>query len=239
MNLNKRKVFGIIIILIGICIVMYPIVKTTYANYVQKQLMHEIKQAIKDNMEGEKQASPDEHENSEDTEDTEDTEVTHTITIDNHYDELGLVEEEQLEEESAEKTRERLKNQEVIGIIEIEKIKLIYAVVEGTSDDNLGVAIGHMLNTAGLGQTGNCALAGHRGGTSGPYFKNIDKLSVGDEIKLTNTNGNEYLYHVTESFIVEPTDVWVAENNATEALLTLITCTDNGSKRLIVRAKMD
>ena len=165
-------------------------------------------------------------------------EVIPSVPLDNHYADLTLVEEEQQEEESPEKTKERLRGEQVIGIIEIPEIDLVYAIVEGTSDSSLGVAIGHMTGTAQLGQVGNSALAGHRGGTSGPYFKHLDKLSIQDEIKITNIAGEEYIYKVTESFVVEPTDVWVVENTKDETLLTLITCTENGSKRLIVRAKL-
>ena len=109
-------------------------------------------------------------------------------------------------------------------------------MVEGTTDYNLGVAIGHMTNSVGMGEVGNCALAGHRGGTSGPYFKNINKLTNGDEIRLTDLYGNTYLYKVTESFLVEPNEVWVADSDTSQKMLTLITCQDNATKRLIVRA---
>lgn len=236
--MNRRKVFGLIIIAIGVCIFLYPIVKQTYSAHIQKQLMKEIKAVIKENM-SEKNLL----ENAEepDLTVTISPSVSESVTdsIQKDYRTLSLTEEESVEEESAQSTQDRLKNQQVIGIIEIEKIDLIYAIVEGTSIDNLGVAIGHMKNTAALGQQGNCALAGHRGGTSGPYFKYLNKLEKGDKIKVTDINGTEYLYQVLETFVVEPSDVWVADNDTEDTILTLITCQDNGSKRLIVRAVME
>lgn len=231
--MNKRKAIGIAIIVVGACIFMYPIVKQAYARHVQEQLMHEIKQVITENMTEEDQGQPS-------TVTSQDNPTkTPTSTLEENYTDLALMEGTQEEEETPETTKERLKNQKVIGIIEIDKIDLIYAIVEGTSDSNLGVAIGHMSETAALGQVGNSALAGHRGGTSGPYFKYINKLEEGDPIKVTDVEGIEYIYNVTESFIVDPTDVWVAENTTTDKLLTLISCTENGSRRLIVRAKAE
>ena len=226
--MNKRKIFGILIMVLGFCIFMYPIVRQANAKRVQNNLMKDIREVIKENMDISA---------TEDTSDTNDNDSDLNTTLEEEYADLTLTQEVQQETENPENVRDRLKNQTVMGIIEIDKIDLIYAVVEGTSDDNLGVAIGHMKNTAKFGQPGNCVLAGHRGGISGPYFKKIDKLKVGDPIKLTDANGVEYTYLVTESFIVEPTEVCVAENNTDEKILTLITCEDNSTKRLIVRAK--
>lgn len=218
--------------ILGICIFLYPIVKLTNAKRVQTHLMNDIKEVIEENMALSSKKNAD-------ALNEEDNVSNSNNTVAEEYAELSLVNEEQKEQETPTNIRDRLKNQTVLGIIEIDKIDLIYAVVEGTKDENLGVAIGHMKNTAALGQPGNCALAGHRGGISGPYFKKIDKLKKGDAIKLTDANGTVYTYYVTESFIVEPSDVWVAENNTQEKMLTLITCENNSTKRLIVRAKAE
>ncbi len=128
----------------------------------------------------------------------------------------------------------------MIGVIQIEAIDLIYAIVEGTETEDIGVAIGHISDTAGLGELGNCALAGHRGGYSGPYFKNVDQLKKGDSVVITKAGGQKFEYRVTESFIVEPTELWVIEDTGDEkAVLTLVTCEDSGDTRLIVRCEME
>lgn len=130
----------------------------------------------------------------------------------------------------------RLNGQKVIGVIQIPKIELIYAIVEGADSAEIGVAIGHMSNTAGLGETGNCALAGHRGGYSGPYFKNLDQLEIGDEVVVTDTKHQTFTYKVTETMVVEPDEVWVIEDTGEDvAMLTLVTCENSGTQRLIVR----
>ncbi len=140
------------------------------------------------------------------------------------------------EEEDEQENANRLNGKKVIGVIQIPKIELIYAIVEGSDAAEIGVAIGHMSNTAQLGEIGNCALAGHRGGYSGPYFKNLDKLEIGDEVVITNTKHEMFTYKVTETMIVQPDEVWVVEDTGEGvAMLTLVTCESNGTERLIVR----
>lgn len=51
----------------------------------------------------------------------------------------------------------------VIGMIEIDAIGTKYPIVEGAGLDELRYAVGHVSSTAGIGENGNCVLAGHRG----------------------------------------------------------------------------
>ena len=150
-----------------------------------------------------------------------------------------LLENPDAPEQDAEDEKEnanRLNGQKVIGVIQIPKIELIYAIVEGSDAAEIGVAIGHMSSTAQLGEIGNCALAGHRGGYSGPYFKNLDKLEIGDEVIITNAKHEVFTYKVTETMIVQPDEVWVIEDTGEGvAMLTLVTCENSGTERLIVR----
>lgn len=138
-----------------------------------------------------------------------------------------------------EKRQELLKKQTVYGIVEIPEIDVYYAVVKGTDNENIRVAIGHMEGTAHFGQIGNCVLAGHRGGMYSTFFKNIDKLKQGSVVKVTNMRKEEFTYRVYEKIVVEPTDTSVIRNIGEEKTLTLISCEENGTKRLIVRCRME
>lgn len=237
----KRKVkliIGIIIILIGLGIFSYPIVNTTYASYQQKKLMKEIKDQIRKNMDAKKPSVTDTVKVSED--DSKPTKVPKK-EIDEEFNSLELENEDTQADDlySNVTVSERLNGQNVIGIIEIPKIELVYAIVEGTEHENIGVAIGHFKDSAQIGEKGNCALAGHRGGTSGPYFKNIDMLVSGDVVSVTNVYGEVFDYIVYDSFVVEPYETYVVkplEEKGT--ILTMVTCTDNGTRRLIVHAKI-
>ncbi len=132
----------------------------------------------------------------------------------------------------------RLSGQKCVGVIACDKIDLCYAIVEGVEYANIGVSIGHFEESAGIGKEGNCALAGHNGGFYGRYFGDIKDLRKGDEIKLTDLLGQEFSYKVTESFKCEPTDIEVVGDLGEKGkYLTLVTCCENGKRRLIVRAK--
>lgn len=128
---------------------------------------------------------------------------------------------------------------EVMGIVSIPKIDVDLMFVEGVTKQALKFAVGHMPGTAMPGEVGNCALAGHRSYTFGEYFNRLDEVEVGDEIQITR--GKEtYIYKVYESFLVEPTEVWVTEPIENKKIVTLITCHPvvKATHRLIVRGEL-
>lgn len=267
----KRKllfILGIVLLVVGIGVFLFPIVSQARNAHKQRVMMDEVKQQIinsmfaadtdekadtqktdpgTENSPANGEASTEGNETTDSSEEVgEETGTDTANTADNTPDTDSesepatlagdLVEEETVEE--ATYTRSRLSGQKCIGIITIETINLIYPVVEGVETDNIGVAIGHFPDSAAIGAEGNCAMAGHNGGTYGRYFGDIKNLKVGDEVILTNTKGEEYKYYVTESFVVEPTDVYVVGDLGVEGkYLTMVTCTQHGSKRLIVRAQ--
>ena len=130
--------------------------------------------------------------------------------------------------------------QKVIGVIKISKIKVKAPIVEGVKSANLRVGIGHIPGTAGLGQAGNCALAGHRSYTFGRFFNRLDELKIGDTISIITRDG-EYKYTVYDKTVVLPSDVSVLKGSKDENVLTLITCTPIyvATHRLIVKARLE
>ncbi len=125
-----------------------------------------------------------------------------------------------------------------IGIVEIEKINVLYAVVEGTEDEQINRAVGHLKESAGIGQQGNCVIAGHRGGYYGTFFERLPELENGDVIKMTDVNGTEYCYAVYDKKEVHPADWSVVRDLSDLHTLTLITCEDDTRKRIVVHAAM-
>lgn len=101
----------------------------------------------------------------------------------------------------------------------------------------------HYGTTAMPGQAGNIVLLGHSSGqlwTPGDYkfvFTMLEKLSVNDRIFL-EYKGTRYIFSVTDSKVVPPSDLSVAQHTP-EPQLTLITCTPVGTdtNRLVVTAK--
>lgn len=127
-----------------------------------------------------------------------------------------------------------------IGKVEIPEIGLDFMMVEGVSTSNLKEGIGHYPDTPQPGQLGNAALAGHRT-TYGNPLLNADELGAGDRITLTTLAGT-FVYNVTESFVVGPSDYWVVGTEDEEvASLTVTTCHPawSASQRLVIRAELD
>ena len=126
-----------------------------------------------------------------------------------------------------------LSKEEVIGLIEIEALDIKYAVLEGAGSYELSCGIGHISDTAGIGEVGNCVLAGHNGSRHGTYFTNLKTLKEGDVIKLTDKKGNQYFYVAESMKVVGPYDNSVKDQgDAVE--LTLLTCENSGTMRLVV-----
>ena len=243
-------IIGIIIIVAGIGIIIYPIATHLYSEHAQKILMEEAKEEILKNiLEANAQTTEaptptpviaDSSTDGTGTDTSEPSTVPEPTAAADATDILGadIGEEEPIE--TAEQTLDssRLAGQKCIGIITIDDISLVYAVVEGVKDSNIGVAIGHFPDSVAIGAEGNCALAGHNGGHYSRYFKDIKKLKKGAKVILTDLNGYEYTYEVYESFICEPSDLYVVEDLGIKGkYLTMVTCTNGGTQRYIVRAK--
>lgn len=215
---NKRKLFGILLITAGLIVCLIPAGLTLSTQIRQKQMLKQIREQMKEQGRAEKK----------------DASVAAKGSVENEFTQLEL---EQKDEAQDGEAAQYLKYQTIIGIIEIDKLGITFPVVEGSARDNIRVAVGHMTNTKAIGEKGNCVLAAHRGGVFGEFFKNIHKLKNGDKVVVTDASGREYTYEVYEQQVIEPTDFSVCEDIGDDTTLTLLSCENNGQKRLIVRCK--
>lgn len=91
------------------------------------------------------------------------------------------------------------------------------------------------------GQNGNTVILGHSSNdifNQGAYkfvFVLLDRLQPGDVFYL-NYNGTRYVYKVTSTKVIDPTDVQALEIGSDKPYATLITCTPPGTalKRLLI-----
>ena len=86
-------------------------------------------------------------------------------------------------------------------------------------------------------ENGNLCIAGHNYDNS-LFFSNIASLSADDDIFIYDNFGNKYIYKVYDIYEVTPSDlspIYDYDENLKQ--LTLITCNNLNSKRIIVRAK--
>jgi len=63
-------------------------------------------------------------------------------------------------------------------------------------------------------------------------------LKIGDIVELTDLSGRMIQYKVYKKYIVDPTDVsCTSQHTNGKREITLITCTNNGEKRHIIKAE--
>lgn len=127
----------------------------------------------------------------------------------------------------------------IIGILEIPKTDIKVAIQEGTDEETLKYAVGHFKETVLPGEEGNFAVAGHRAYTYNKFFSNLDKVEIGDEIKVI-TKENTYTYRVNSSEVVLPEQVEVLNSTDNNKTITLITCTPkySGTHRLVLKGEL-
>ena len=84
---------------------------------------------------------------------------------------------------------------------------------------------------------GNVALAGHNN-YSGTMFSKNKNLNIGDRILLTDLSKNTLEYEIYDKFVTDPNDVSILETkDETIREVTLITCKNGRSNRLVIKAK--
>jgi sortase A len=113
-------------------------------------------------------------------------------------------------------------------------------VVPGVGVSDLKKGPGHYPDTPLPGQLGNAAIAGHRT-TYGEPFRHIDELEPGDEIRVTMLTGDLFVYEVTGTEIVQPSDYHVvSDSDPTVATLTLTSCHPvfTARQRIVVHATL-
>ena len=152
-----------------------------------------------------------------------------------------------MEKKALSSFEEKIERQEVIavvnpgdeiGIIEIKSVNLKNVIVESTDKKYLNHHVCHFENSAMPGEDGNFALAGH----SSTYYYNqvfneLHKVKIGDEIIIKTIN-DEFTYTITETIVVESDEIEVLDQDMTKKEITLVTCTNGGKQRFIVKGEV-
>ncbi len=140
-------------------------------------------------------------------------------------DDITLPDAVDLSDVAVEQPERRIIDGEVLARLEIPRIseQPMY-IVPGVSLNNLKKGPGHYPDTPLPGQLGNAAIAGHRTTYGAPFF-DVDQLRANDELIVTYTNGDRFVYDVTFTEIVSSSDYYVvATSDPNIAELTLTSC---------------
>lgn len=151
------------------------------------------------------------------TENTKDEEIICKINVKKN---LKLIEEE-------------YKGYEVSAKLEIPKINLNSYVLKEYSIEALKVSITRFWGS-NPNEIGNFCIAGH----NYKEFKNITKLNIGDTLILTDNFNGIKQYQIYDIYKVLPKQTeCLSQETDGRTEITLITCTPNSKKRIIIKAK--
>ena len=124
----------------------------------------------------------------------------------------------------------------VIAKLEIPSIDLITDVLSDYSEENLKISVTKFYKGK-PNQVGNFCIVGHNYITSN-MFHNLNKLEVNEKIYLTDKLYGKKEYYIYKKEIVNPKDVsCLSQETDGNMELTLITCTADSKKRIIIKAR--
>ena len=135
-----------------------------------------------------------------------------------------------------EKNPTKYKGYTVSSKLTIPKIKLETYVFENYDEDAMGIGPTKYFGPE-PNEIGNYCIAAHNYNKEN-MFNHIIELEEGDTIYLTDNKKGKVKYNVYDVYKVKPTDntPLVQETNG-QVEITLITCSDYSSKRIIVKAR--
>jgi len=128
-----------------------------------------------------------------------------------------------------------IKPGDLLGRLDIPRLGMSVAVLQGTRSRMLRRGAGHIENTPLPGEPGNSGIAGHRD----TFFRVLKDIRKDDEIQFQTPTGL-FRYQVDWAKVVEPDDSTALESSP-ETTLTLVTCypfyfVGPAPKRFVVRA---
>ena len=114
--------------------------------------------------------------------------------------------------------RPAVKEGDVLGRMDIPRLGVSVAVLQGTSSRMLRRGVGHIEGTPLPWEPGNSGIAGHRD----TFFRDLKDVRINDEIEFQTAAGL-FRYQVDWVKVVAPDDTSVLTRSSDTAL-TLVTC---------------
>ena len=139
-----------------------------------------------------------------------------------------IIEEKEESKESSEPLYE------YIGVLEIPSINFKRGFLDINDKNNTVSKNIQVLNGSEYPDVvnGNFMIAGHSGSGRIAFFKNLYKLSKGEESYIYYKN-KKYIYKMIESYEVQKTGIVPIKNYENKTILTLITCSQDESKQIV------
>jgi len=128
------------------------------------------------------------------------------------------------------------KGYKVTAKLEIPKIELETYILEEYSTNALNVSVTKFWGTD-ANQKGNFCIAGHNFIRKN-MFRNLKKLKNGDKLYILDNKVGKVEYEIYDIYKVDPKDTsCLSQETNGKKEVTLITCTNDSKKRIIVKAR--
>ena len=209
---NLRKRISVIIIIIGVLILVYPY-------FLEIKTKQDMKQTINEFISTEKKQDSKSNRYLEEL----------YLEMEKYNDEIAfngqnIIDAFSYNNIDFDLSKYGLK-ENIIGTINIPKINIELPLYLGSTKENLNKGATILGQTSmPLGKTNsNTVIAAHRGLAKHQMFRHIDKLEIGDEVKLT-TLWDELYYEVKNTKIIDPSEYNQVLIEKGKDKLTLITC---------------
>ena len=122
------------------------------------------------------------------------------------------------------------------AILDYPKLGISYPVLSEESEELLKVSLCKYWGP-NPNKVGNYCIVGHNY-KSGKMFGKLSGAEIGDEVNLKDLSGNTVTYVVYNRYVVDPTDVsCTSQLTNGQREITLITCTNYGQDRLVIKAR--
>jgi len=154
------------------------------------------------------------------------------LYIENNLKEEVVKEDTIYPKESVQQT---YKGYDVVAKLEIPKIELETYIIN-FSESALNVSVTKFWG-ANANEPGNFCIAGHNFKNKN-MFHNLKELEIGDEFKVKDNKVGIVNYEIYNIYTVVPEDVsCLSQNTNGEREVTLITCTNDSKKRIIIKSR--
>ncbi|WCZ35713.1 class C sortase [Corynebacterium heidelbergense] len=225
---GANRVVAILIMLAGVCLLLYPVAATWIQNKMQSNAAQSYTQQIQDNTTAEQRR--------------ESLERAHQWNTDHAQGPIldpWLARVDKSNTEYAQYLKQ-LDLQDVMARVKIPSINSDLPVYHGTDQETLSRGVGHLFGSSlPVGGDGTHAvLTGHTGLANATLWDNLTKVKKGDAFYI-NVSGETLKYQVDDIRVVLPEQTDNLRPVPGQDLITLITCTPYGvnSHRLLVTGK--
>ena len=163
-----------------------------------------------------------------------------TNTTNNNNTETGSLTEglEDAESTGVSAQNKTYKGFGVLGTMKIPAIDFSYPILDKVTKKSIETSVAFLCG-AGVNEPGNTVIIGHNY-RNGAFFSNNKRLNIGDKIYIRDLSGRELTYNIYDKFETSQNDTsFYQRDTGGVPEVSLSTCTDDSSARLIILARAE